>query len=128
MIYAVAIFLLWTVSFFFAGIEAGLLSVDPVRLRHQVKQGRRSALRLDRLTKRPERLLITVLLVTNLANILSLLLFTRSFVLRFEIAFPAFPFSRPGSSGRRSGMVLRSPLACPRDRRAGPQSSPAPPG
>jgi CBS domain containing-hemolysin-like protein len=83
MIYGFAIFLLWTVSFFFAGIEAGLLSVDPVRLRHQVKQGRRAAMRLDRLTKRPERLLITVLLVTNLANILSLLLLTRSFVLRF---------------------------------------------
>lgn len=85
MIYGFAIFLLWTVSFFFAGIEAGLLSVDPVRLRHHVKQGRRSALRLDRLTKRPERLLITVLLVTNLANILSLLLLTRFFVLRFGL-------------------------------------------
>ena len=39
MIYGLAILLLWTVSFFFAGIEAGLLSVDPVRLRHHVKQG-----------------------------------------------------------------------------------------
>src|SRR4051812_17407636 len=81
--YALAILLLWTISFFFAGIEAGLLSVDPVRLRHHVKQGRPSALRLDRLTKRPERLLITVLLVTNLANILSLLILTRLLVTRF---------------------------------------------
>jgi len=78
-----AILLLWTISFFFAGIEAGLLSVDPVRLRHHVKQGRPSALRLDRLSKRPERLLITVLLVTNLANILSLLILTRILVNRF---------------------------------------------
>ena len=83
MIYGLAIFLLWTVSFFFAGIEAGLLSVDPVRLRHHVKQGRRAALRLDRLTKRPERLLITVLLVTNLANILSLLILARLLVAWF---------------------------------------------
>lgn len=83
MIYGLAIFVLWTISFFFAGIEAGLLSVDPVRLRHQVKQGRRAALRLDRLTKRPERLLVTVLLVTNFANILGLLLFTRLLVGRF---------------------------------------------
>ena len=83
MIYGLAIFLLWTVSFFFAGIEAGLLSVDPVRLRHHVKQGRRAALRLDRLTKRPERLLITVLLVTNLANILSLLILAKLLVARF---------------------------------------------
>jgi putative hemolysin len=83
MIYGAAILLLWTISFFFAGIEAGLLSVDPVRLRHHVKQGRPSALRLDRLTKRPERLLITVLLVTNLANILSVLILTRILVTRF---------------------------------------------
>jgi CBS domain containing-hemolysin-like protein len=83
MIYGLAIFLLWTISFFFAGIEAGLLSVDPVRLRHHVKQRRPAALRLDRLTKRPERLLITVLLVTNFANILGLLLLTKLVVAQF---------------------------------------------
>jgi putative hemolysin len=83
MIWLLPILLLWTVSFFFAGIEAGLLSVDPVRLRHQVKQGRPAALRLDRLTKQPERLLVTVLLVTNFANILSLLLLTKLLVVRF---------------------------------------------
>ena len=83
MIYGLAIFLLWTISFFFAGIEAGLLSVDPVRLRHQVKQGRPAALRLDRLTRRPERLLITVLLVTNFANILGLLILTKMLIVRF---------------------------------------------
>ena len=83
MIYGFAIFLLWTISFFFAGIEAGLLSVDPVRLRHHVKQRRPAALRLDRLTKRPERLLITVLLVTNFANILGLLLLTKLLVVQF---------------------------------------------
>lgn len=89
MIWILPILLLWTVSFFFAGIEAGLLSVDPVRLRHQVKQGRPAALRLDRLTKQPERLLVTVLLVTNFANILSLLLLTRLLVARFgTVGFP----------------------------------------
>jgi len=83
MIYGLAIFCLWTVSFVFAGIEAGLLSVDPVRLRHQVKQRRSAALRLERLTKRPERLLITVLLVTNMADILGLLLLTKLLVASF---------------------------------------------
>jgi putative hemolysin len=83
MIYGLAIFLLWTISFFFAGIEAGLLSVDPVRLRHHVKQRSPAALRLDRLTKRPERLLITVLLVTNFANILGLLILTKLLVTQF---------------------------------------------
>jgi putative hemolysin len=83
MIWVLAIFLLWTISFFFAGIEAGLLSVDPVRLRHQVKQGVPAAQRLDRLIKQPERLLVTVLLVTNCANILGLVILTKLLVTRF---------------------------------------------
>jgi putative hemolysin len=83
MIYGLAILVLWTISFFFAGIEAGLLSVEPVRLRHQVKQGQPAAMRLDRLTKQPERLLVTVLLVTNFANILGLLILTKLLVARF---------------------------------------------
>ena len=86
MTYAVAILCLWAASFLFAGIEAGLLSVDPVRLRHHVKQGKPAALRLERLTKRPERLLITVLLVTNMANILGLLLLTKVLVSSFGSA------------------------------------------
>jgi putative hemolysin len=86
MTYAFLILCLWTVSFFFAGIEAGLLSINPVRLRHHVKQRQPSALRLDRLTKRPERLLITVLLITNLADILGLLLLTKLLVTSFGLA------------------------------------------
>lgn len=86
MTYAFLILCCWTVSFFFAGIEAGLLSIDPVRLRHHVKQGKASALRLARLTKRPERLLITVLLVTNMADICGLLLLTKLLVSSFGYA------------------------------------------
>ena len=81
MIYALLILCLWTVSFFFAGIEAGLLSIDPVRLRHHVKQRKSAALRLERLMQRPERLLITVLLVTNMADILGLLVLTKLLVI-----------------------------------------------
>jgi len=80
MIYLFLILCCWTVSFLFAGIEAGLLSIDPVRLRHHVKQGQVPALRLERLTRRPERLLITVLLVTNMADICGLLLLTKLLV------------------------------------------------
>jgi len=86
MTYALLILCCWTVSFFFAGIEAGLLSIDPVRLRNHVKQGKASALRLERLTSRPERLLITVLLVTNMADICGLLLLTRLLVSSFGSA------------------------------------------
>ena len=48
--------LCWLVSFLFAGIEAGLLALDPVRLRHRAKSGDRAALRLEQLLRRPERL------------------------------------------------------------------------
>jgi putative hemolysin len=77
---AFAIFCCWIVSFFFNGIESGLLSIDPVRLRQNVKRRVPAALRLNRLLKHPERLLVTVLLVTNAADIVGLLLLTRQLV------------------------------------------------
>ncbi|MFL6513506.1 MAG: CNNM domain-containing protein [Chthoniobacterales bacterium] len=73
----------WIISFFFNGIESGLLAIDPVRLRRNVKRRIRPAIRLDRLLKRPERLLVTVLLVTNAADIVGLLLLTRQLVRAF---------------------------------------------
>jgi CBS domain containing-hemolysin-like protein len=73
----------WVISFLFNGIEAGLTSIDPVRLRHHVKLNQPSAVRLDRLLKTQGRLLVTVLLITNLADIIALVLLTRFFVLRF---------------------------------------------
>jgi CBS domain containing-hemolysin-like protein len=95
------IFCAWMVSFLFNGIEAGLLSIDPVRLRHQVKLGKRGAVRLNRLIERPERLLVTILLVTNFADILGLLLLTRrliwilgntGFLISVLVAFPIYLF------------------------------------
>ncbi|MDQ3115114.1 MAG: CNNM domain-containing protein [Verrucomicrobiota bacterium] len=80
MIAWIAIFICWVVSFVFGGIEAGLLSLDQVRLRHQVKSRNRSAILLDQLLKKPERLLATILLVTNLADIAGLLLLTKKLV------------------------------------------------
>jgi putative hemolysin len=76
----------WIVSFFFNGIESGLLSIDPVRLRQNVKRGVPAALRLNQLLKHPERLLVTVLLITNGADILGLLLLTRQLVGAFGYA------------------------------------------
>jgi magnesium and cobalt exporter, CNNM family len=80
MIVGFIIFCCWVVSFFFNGIESGLLSIDPVRLRQNVKGGVPAALRLNRLLKHPERLLATVLLFTNAADILGLLLLTNQLV------------------------------------------------
>lgn len=70
----------WIVSFFFNGIESGLLSIDPVRLRQNVKRRVPAAIRLNRLLKHPERLLATVLLITNAADVIGLLLLTRELV------------------------------------------------
>jgi putative hemolysin len=80
MITVLIIFCCWIVSFFFNGIETGLLSIDPIRLRQNVKRRVPAALRLNRLLKHPERLLVTVLLFTNAADILGLLLLTRELV------------------------------------------------
>jgi Mg2+/Co2+ transporter CorB len=39
----------WIISFFFNGIESGLLAIDPVRLRRNVKQRVPAAMKLNRL-------------------------------------------------------------------------------
>jgi putative hemolysin len=91
----------WVVSFFFNGIESGLLSIDPVRLRQNVKRRVPAALQLNRLLKYPGRLLATVLLVTNAADIIGLLLLTTQlvrwyrytgFFLALIIALPVYLF------------------------------------
>jgi CBS domain containing-hemolysin-like protein len=76
----------WVVSFLFNGIEAGLMSIDPVRLRHNVNLKLRAAVRLDRLLKSPERPLVSVLLITNFVDIVALILLARQFVSRFGAA------------------------------------------
>lgn len=77
------IFGCWVISFLFSGIEAGLMSIDPIRLRHRLKRNLPAAVRLDRLLKSPERPLITVLLITNFVDIVALILLARQFVSRF---------------------------------------------
>src|SRR5215831_18563338 len=92
----------WIISFFFNGIESGLLSIDPVRLRQNVKRRVPAALQLNRLLKHPERLLATVLLVTNAADIIALLLLTSQlfrsygyagFLFALVIALPVYLFA-----------------------------------
>jgi len=91
----------WIISFFFNGIESGVLSIDPVRLRQNVKRRVPAALQLNRLLTHPERLLATVLLITNAADILALLLLTTElfhwygyagFLLALVIALPVYLF------------------------------------
>jgi putative hemolysin len=91
----------WLVSFFFAGIETGLLALDPVRLRTRAKNGDPAAVRLARMLRHRERLLITVLLATNAADIIALIILTHrlwlhfhagGYVLAIVIALPIYLF------------------------------------
>jgi len=75
--------LCWIISFLFSGIEAGLLALNPVRLRHRAKSGDSGAQRLQRMLKQPERLFIPVLLVTNAADITALIILTHKLVIRW---------------------------------------------
>ena len=70
------------VSFVFSGVEAGILSTNRVRLRHLLKMKDPAALRLNRVLSDPERLLVTVLVVTNLMNIVALSLGVQELVAR----------------------------------------------
>jgi CBS domain containing-hemolysin-like protein len=86
------------ISFFFNGIESGLLSIDQVRLRQNVKRRVPAALQLNRLLKQPERLLATVLLITNAAEIVALLLLASQL------------FHRYGYSGLLLTLVIALPI------------------
>jgi len=80
MIFWLVIAALLLVAFVFSGIEAGILSLNRVRLRNRVKHRDRDALRLQKLLKNPEQLLLTVVIVTNLANLFAITLATATFV------------------------------------------------
>jgi putative hemolysin len=91
----------WIISFFFNGIESALLSIDTVRLRQNVKRRVPAALQLNRLLTHPERLLATVLLITNAADIVALLVLTSElfrwygyagFLFALIIALPVYLF------------------------------------
>lgn len=60
------------VAFFFSGLEAGLTSVNRLRLRQRAREGQEAAQRLDALLEHPGRLLATVLIITVSARILAL--------------------------------------------------------
>ncbi len=71
------------VSFLYSGIEAGLTSLSRPRLRSRIHQGDPAAIRLGRLLAHPGRLLATVLLVTNFADVAALVILTHALFLRY---------------------------------------------
>ena len=85
-------------SAFFAGAETGLISLNRVRLRHEVERKNRRAIILNGFVENSERLLGTTLFGTNLANVLvgvyasalaTLVFHTDNFWVEFGAAFVA---------------------------------------
>ncbi|MEO6846520.1 MAG: CNNM domain-containing protein [Chthoniobacterales bacterium] len=69
------------VSFIFSGIESGVLAVNRVRLRHHARTGDQPAQQLEEMLQHLERLMISVVLVTNTANILAVALLYQQFAI-----------------------------------------------
>ncbi len=65
LILAILIFL----SGFFSGTETALISLHPAQVRNLVKSKRRGAKLVEAVTKKPQRLLITILIGNNVVNI-----------------------------------------------------------
>jgi len=110
------------IGFLFSGIESGVLAVNRVRLRHHARLGDRPAQQLHDMLDNLERLMITVLLVTNTATIIAVVLLFREFssqgtaagVLAVIVAAPIFVFGMeflPKAIFRRFPYRTLSPLA-----------------
>jgi Mg2+/Co2+ transporter CorB len=89
------------VSSLFSGTEAGLLSLNRLRLRRLAQLRDPAAVRLESLLAEPARLLVTVLFVTGLSNITAILILVSQLValcgsigylLALIVAFPIFLF------------------------------------
>lgn len=89
------------VSFMFSGIESGVLAVNRVRLRHYARRGEEAAMQLDLLLGRTERLVTTVVLVTNAANVVAVTIVYTQFtawlgaagaIAALVVALPVFVF------------------------------------
>lgn len=59
------------ISAYFSGSETGMMTLNRYRLRHLAKQGNRPAKRVEKLLRKPDRLISLVLIGNNLVNILA---------------------------------------------------------
>ncbi|WP_133130922.1 HlyC/CorC family transporter [Legionella yabuuchiae] len=64
------------ISGFFSGSEIGMMSLNRYRLRHLVKQNNKSAIRVNQLLSRPDRLLSVILIGNTVANIVASMIAT----------------------------------------------------
>lgn len=79
----IVLFLLIGLSAFFSASETGLMSLNRYRLRHLVKEGRKSAIKTSKLLERPDRLLSVILIgntfVTVMASSIATIIFVKLF-------------------------------------------------
>ncbi|WP_435927516.1 HlyC/CorC family transporter [Dryocola sp. BD613] len=67
----VTLVIMVVVSAYFSGSETGMMTLNRYRLRHLAKQGNRAARRVEKLLRKPDRLISLVLIGNNLVNILA---------------------------------------------------------
>ncbi|MEA2037558.1 MAG: hemolysin family protein [Nanoarchaeota archaeon] len=65
----ILLFMMLALSAFFSGSETALVSISRLRVKHMVKQGKAGSRTLKKLKDDPKRLLITILICNNLANV-----------------------------------------------------------
>ncbi|WP_333881161.1 HlyC/CorC family transporter [Atlantibacter hermannii] len=67
----ISLIVMVVVSAYFSGSETGMMTLNRYRLRHLAKQGNRAARRVEKLLRKPDRLISLVLIGNNLVNILA---------------------------------------------------------
>jgi len=69
LIYLAALVILILLSGFFSGSETALMAINKLKLKHEAKKGRKSAIILEKILHRPDTLIGTILLGNNLVNV-----------------------------------------------------------
>ena len=90
MIMTVAIFIgsifgLLVISAFFSGSETALTAVSKARIRHLADEGNKKAEEVEKLISRQDKLISTLLLGSNLVNILASAITTSLFISIFGL-------------------------------------------
>lgn len=67
----VTLIIMVVISAYFSGSETGMMTLNRYRLRHLSRQGNRAARRVEKLLRKPDRLISLVLIGNNLVNILA---------------------------------------------------------
>ena len=82
-------------SAFFSSAETAFISLSKTRIKYLVESGAHGAVNIEKIMKRPERLLSTVLLCNNLVNVAAASLGTAMALTVWEGEAGILPICRP---------------------------------